>query len=170
MVGATVNLAARIEALTIGGEIFAAQSTVRAVQAPLRIDAEVELEVKGASEPLSIFSIGAISGSHNLALPIWNSNRQGLTQPIDIRYWIIQDKRRQGLACVAAATHLTEREIWLAPREDNLEPFTNLLLSFPGISEEVYGKVRLHREGSWQIVFTVIPAALKELIRSLGLA
>ena len=168
VVGATVNLAARIEALTIGGEIFAAQSTVRAVQAPLRIDAEVELEVKGASEPLSIFSIGAISGTHTLALPSWNTNRQALTQPLEIRYWIIKDKRRQGLACVAVATHLMERGAWLVPREDNLEPFMNLLLSFPGISEEVYGKVRSHRQGSWQIVFTVIPAALKELIHSLG--
>jgi adenylate cyclase len=96
VVGAAVNLAARIEALTVGGEILAAESTVHAVAAPLRIDAEYRVEVKGASEPLQVFAVGAIGGSHDLVLPIPGPGPQALEQPLAIAYVILKGKQRQG--------------------------------------------------------------------------
>ena len=168
VVGAAVNLAARIEALTVGGEVLAAASTVHAVAAPLRIDAEFRVEVKGASEPLHVFAVGAIAGSHNLALPIPGPSPDALKQPLRIGYTILKGKQRQGSPQPAVATHLAERETWIATPRKNLALFDNLALSFPGISSEAYGKVREERNGSFRIVFTLMPPDLRQLINSLG--
>jgi adenylate cyclase len=168
VVGAAVNLAARIEEFTIGGEVLAAESTVCAVAPQLRIDAEYRVEVKGSTDPLLVFSVGAIAGNHNLALPSRSSNPRALKEPLEVRYSIMRGKHRDGLPCRAEVTHLAEREAWMVLQEGNLEPFVNLVLNFPGISGDAYGKVRDQVRGSVHIVFTVMPAELKELIRSLG--
>jgi hypothetical protein len=162
-----VNLAARIEALTIGGEVLASQSTVNAVEAPLRIDAEYQVEVMGSSEPLQIVSIGSISGTHNLALPIASSNTYTLEQAIEISYCLIKGKQREGSLRPAQVTQIAERECWIVLPEGHLEPFDNLVLSFPGIGSDVYGKVREQLNGSFRIMFSVMPTELKQLICSL---
>ena len=168
VVGAAVNLAARIEELTVGGEVLAAESTVRAARAELRIDGEYHLAVKGASQPLRLVSIGGIAGSATLSLPNSLSPPTALQEPLAIRYGLMQGKRRQAGTSRGQVTHLTEREAWLVPEGGTLEPFDNLVLTFPGIAEEAYGKVRQQRDGSVRIVFTVMPAALQTLIRGLG--
>ncbi|MEB3317912.1 MAG: adenylate/guanylate cyclase domain-containing protein [Cyanobacteriota bacterium] len=167
VVGAAVNLAARIEALTIGGEVLAAESTVRAARTELRIDADYRLEVKGSLEPLRIVSIGAIAGRHNLALANRVPQRQALPKPVPIRYSILKGKHRQGLPYPATITHLAERHAWIVPEEDNLEPFLDLVLNVPGLSGDAYGKVRGQACGSAQIIFTVLPPDIQEWFRSL---
>jgi adenylate cyclase len=168
VVGAAVNLAARIEALTIGGEVLASQSTVNAVAAPLRIDAEYQVEVKGSSEPLQVVSIGSISGTHNLALPIASSTPYTLEQAIEISYCLIKENQREGSPGPALVTQLAERECWIVLPAGHLKPFDNLVLSFPGIGGNAYGKVREQLNGSFRITFSVMPTELKQLICSLG--
>jgi adenylate cyclase len=167
VVGAAVNLAARIEALTIGGEVLASQSTVNAVAAPLRIDAEYQVEVKGSSEPLQVVSIGSISGTHNLALPIASSTPYTLEQSIEISYCLIKENQREGSPQPALVTQLAERECWIVLPAGHLKPFDNLVLSFPGIGGDAYGKVREQLNGNFHIMFSVMPTELKQLICSL---
>ena len=140
----------------------------RTVRAPPRIDAEYRLAVKGSSQPLRISSIGAIAGSHNLVLPSPLSPRAALREPLEICYRVLTGKHDQGPPEPAVLTHLAEREAWIETRGSPLEPFMNLVLRFPGISGEAHGKVRQRLEGSVRIVFTVLPADLREWIRSLG--
>lgn len=169
VVGAAVNLAARIEALTIGGEVLAEHSTVCAVASELRIDASHEVVVKGSTQPLRVYAIGAMGGTHHLALPSRGVPLKALAQPLEMAYTLLEGKHRQGLACPAVATHLGEREAWILPQEGVcLQPFTNLALHFAGISTEAYGKVREQSEGKVHILFTAMPAELKAWITSLG--
>jgi hypothetical protein len=152
----------------VGGEVLAAESTVHGVAAPLRIDAEYRVEVKGASEPLHVFAVGAIGGSHDLVLPIPGPGPYALKQPLAIAYVIIKGKQRQGSKRPAVATHLAEREAWIGMSEGNLALFDNLALSFPGISGEAYGKVREECNGSFRIVLSKLPPDFKQLINSLA--
>ena len=171
VVGSAVNLAARIEALTVGGEIFAAESCVQLVEAILRIDGQHRLTVKGADAPLRVFSIGAIAGAYNLALPIGSSVLRKLSPPLRVHYQPIEAKTRQGEPADALLTHLAEGEACLLTPGADLEPFANLVLLFPGIPAEVYGKVReLKGDGSVLLAFTTLPAAARDWIRSLGAA
>ena len=167
VVGAAVNLAARIEALTIGGEVLVAESTVRATEVPLRMDGEYRLVVKGASQPLRVHAIGAMAGPYNLVLPNGTSTRQALKEPLTIEYCLMQGKQLQGSPCRAALTHLADREAWMVPEGTLPEPFTNLMLTIPGMDGKAYAKVRDQEQGTVHIVFTVMPVDLKELIRSL---
>ena len=169
VVGTAVNLAARIESLTVGGEVLAAQSTVRAIGVPLRLDGHHSVEVKGANEPLQVFCIGAIAGQHNLALPSTRSQPQALMQPLEIHYAILlKGTQRQGSAQTAVITHLSEREAWLELTEEKLELFDNLVLTFPRLNGHVYGKVRENLKGRFRIVFNTTTPDLKQLILSLG--
>jgi hypothetical protein len=167
-----VNLATGIESLSVGGEVLAAESTVRATDVPLRIDADHTVAVKGSQEPLRVFTIGAIQGTHNLAMPLISSQPRVLQQPLSIDYCILKDKQRQGSAQPAFVTHLSEREAWIVLEGDQPELFHDLVLIFPTSSGsgEVYGKVREQRNGHWRVVFSLMPAGIKESIGLLAAA
>jgi hypothetical protein len=80
----------------------------------------------------------------------------------------LQGKQLQGSSYRAALTHLAEREAWMVPEGSLPEPFSNLMLTIPGVDGDVYAMVRNHERGTVNLVFTVMPLALKALIRSLG--
>jgi len=172
VVGSAVNLAARIESLSVGGEVLAAEATVRAVEVQLRIDADQSIGVKGSQEPLRVFAIGAIQGRHNLALPLISFQPQALQQPLTIDYAILMGKQRQGSAQPAVVTHLSEREAWIVLEGDQPELFDDLVLIFPASSGsgEVYGKVREQRNGHWRVVFSLMSTGIKDLIGVRGAA
>jgi adenylate cyclase len=174
VVGSAVNLAARIESLSVGGEVLASESTVRATDVELRIDADHSVAVKGSQELLRVLAIGAIQGPHNLALPLTSSQPQALQQLLSIDYCILKGKQRQGSAQPAVVTHLSEREAWIVLEGDQPELFDDLVLIFPTGSGsgsgngEVYGKVREQCNGHWRVVFGLMSTGIKELIGSLG--
>jgi adenylate cyclase len=173
VVGPAVNLAARIESLSVGGEVLAAEATVRAAEVPLRIDADHSIGVKGSQEPLRVFAIGAIQGRHNFALPLISSQPQVLLQPLAVQYLILKGKQRQGSPQRAVVTHLSEREAWIVLEGgDQPELFDALVLIFPASSGsgEVYGKVREQRNGHWRVVFSLMSTGIKELIGVRGAA
>jgi hypothetical protein len=156
----------------VGGEVLAAESTVRATAVPLRIDADHTVAVKGSQELLRVFAIGAIQGRHNLALPLISSQPQVLLQPLAVRYLILKGKQRQGSPQRAVVTHLSEREAWIVLEGDQPELFDDLVLIFPtsGGNCEVYGKVREQRDGHRRVVFSLMSTGIKELIGVRGAA
>lgn len=176
VVGSAVNLAARIESLSVGGEVLAAESTVRATDVPLRIDADHSVAVKGSQELLRVFTIGAIQGTHNLDLPLTSSQPQALQQPLSVDYCILKRKQRQGSAQPAVVTHLSEREAWIVLEGDQPELFDELVLIFPtgggsgNGSAEAYGKVREQRNGHWHMVFGLMLPGIMEQIGMRGAA
>ena len=173
VVGSAVNLAARIESLSVGGEVLAAEATVRAAEVPLRIDADHSIGVKGSQEPLRVFAIGAIQGRHNLALPLISSKPLALQQPLTIDYAILKGKQRQGSSQPAVVTHLSELEAWIVLEGgDQPELFDDLVLIFPtsGGNCEVYCKVREQRDGHRRVVFSLMSTGIKELIGVRGAA
>ncbi|MCJ7684788.1 MAG: adenylate/guanylate cyclase domain-containing protein [Desulfobacteraceae bacterium] len=70
VVGRNVNLTARIESYTVGGQIFISENTLEECgQHLLRIDDQMEVMPKGVKKPLSIYEVGGIRGEFNLFLP-----------------------------------------------------------------------------------------------------
>lgn len=60
VVGSPVNLTARIESLTIGGQILASEATTRALGERARIDGKLRVNMKGFDKPVTIYEIGGI--------------------------------------------------------------------------------------------------------------
>ena len=62
VIGAVVNLAARIEGLTGAGQIFASEATHAAVQDLARSPGHLNVQLKGLAEPVPVYEITGISG------------------------------------------------------------------------------------------------------------
>lgn len=60
VVGSPVNLTARIEAFTIGGQILASKETCDQLGPEARIDGKLRVNMKGYSKPVSIYEIGGL--------------------------------------------------------------------------------------------------------------
>jgi adenylate cyclase len=60
VIGQTVNLAARIESLTIGGQILVSDSTREQIRDRARIDGQLRVKVKGMLNPIQIYEVGAM--------------------------------------------------------------------------------------------------------------
>lgn len=68
VIGSPVNLAARIESLTLGGQILISRSTQREVKGIIRTDGALRVKVKGVAEPVMIYDVGGIGGDYQLFL------------------------------------------------------------------------------------------------------
>jgi len=69
VVGAAVNLAARVEGCTVGGQIFLSPHTYARVRDLVEVGEPFPVEVKGVAEPLLLYELRAISGRFAQRLP-----------------------------------------------------------------------------------------------------
>ncbi|MBD2176955.1 adenylate/guanylate cyclase domain-containing protein [Pseudanabaena sp. FACHB-1998] len=92
VVGNHVNLTARIESYTVGGQILISETTYQEVQDMVKTNGSMQVEPKGVSQPISIYDIWGIEGSYGLELPSINESLQVLPTPIPITYRILEEK------------------------------------------------------------------------------
>jgi len=92
VVGNHVNLTARIESYTVGGQILIAESTYQEIQEIVKTNGSMKVEPKGVSAPISIYDVCGIGGTYNLELPSINDSLQTLPHPIPVTYRILEEK------------------------------------------------------------------------------
>lgn len=68
VIGNTVNLAARVESFTVGGQILIANSTRTLCGEDLRIDGSLRVKMKGIDRPVLVHDVGAIGAPYQLSL------------------------------------------------------------------------------------------------------
>lgn len=69
VVGSPVNLAARIESFTVGGQILTSESTLEDLGDIVRVDGRLRVKLKGFEDGFTIFDVGGLGGRHQLFLP-----------------------------------------------------------------------------------------------------
>jgi adenylate cyclase len=72
VIGQTVNLAARIESLTIGGQILISDDTLDEVRDIVGISGHLRVKVKGLSAPIQIHEVSPMATEPNLVSPSCN--------------------------------------------------------------------------------------------------
>lgn len=92
IVGDQVNLTYRIESYTVGGQIFASESTVKEISSDLRIDGSREVQPKGVHQPIHLYEIGGIGGEYNLYLPQEQEEFFDLSQEVLLEYAFLDGK------------------------------------------------------------------------------
>lgn len=92
VIGRTVNLAARVESYTLGGQVLLAPSTLAEVAALVDVADERNVHPKGFEEPLRITEVSGIRGSYAVAIPENSSDFQELTEPIPLRFAALDGK------------------------------------------------------------------------------
>jgi len=144
-VGANVNLAGRIESFSTGGQVLISANTRDGIKSPLRIDAQFQVEPKGATRSLALFEVGGIGEPFNLALPSRSEALSALPQPLPIRFTVLEEKilgrtvHAGRLVAVSGSEAEIESELLLAP-------LSNLRIELERMGEaqaagEIYAKV-----------------------------
>lgn len=92
VMGSPVNLAARIESFTVGGQILVSQDTLNDAGSIVRVDEKLQIQPKGFQEPITVYEIGGIGGEFNLFIPKKEEVLVVLSQAIPVQYTVLQGK------------------------------------------------------------------------------
>ena len=140
-IGSHVNLAARVESFTVGGQILVAQSTFAETQAVISYLGQTQASMKGVETPVTLYDVNGIGGEYNLFLPPAQDTLIPLAQPLPLHYYVLEGKHLNDQAFHGHIVQLSTKMAEI--RSANVvAPLTNLklLLASPAPAE-VYAKV-----------------------------
>ncbi len=144
VVGAAVNLAARVEGCTVGGQVLITAATVGALADLAEVAPPITVELKGFTAPIALYELRGLAGR-------FARRRRDTARDTDVEVdlpvvgAVVEDKRVHGATFTGAVRRLGGR--WLeAALDTELAVLTNvrLRLTYPvpaGESGDVYGKV-----------------------------
>jgi len=145
VVGAAVNLAARVEGCTVGGQIFLSPHTYARVRDLVEVGEPFPVEVKGVAEPLLLYELRAISGRFAQRLPEMASDDEQVPVWLPFVCRVFEGKILGKDETSGTVVRLGRRRVDV--RLDGTLPLlTNLRfrLNYPGLgydSGDLYGKV-----------------------------
>jgi class 3 adenylate cyclase len=145
VVGAAVNLAARVEGCTVGGQIFVATSTLERIRDLAEVGEPVRVELKGIAEPVLLYELRAIGGRFAQRLAAADIAGDPLVDArLPLQGWIVEGKQLGG-EFSGTVTRLGRRSLDALLAAD-LAPLTNVKVrvSAPDLGQEsgdLYGKV-----------------------------
>lgn len=176
VIGHHVNLASRIESFTIGGQVFASESTVQACGALLRLDDQLEVTAKGIKEPIAIYEIGGIGGDFGIFLPEKQASElQILTPPLLVQLSMLEGKHT-GENVYSGQIGKLAHDAAEITAERTFRQLTDLKLSLPVEQNGVTSLATLYAKVTAQIAdtppvfrvnFTSLPPEAERLFRQL---
>ncbi|MBF0627213.1 MAG: response regulator [Magnetococcales bacterium] len=169
VVGSAINLTARIESLTVGGQVLISDATAQACGPILAIEQSWEVMPKGAGKPLTIHQVSGIGAPYGLHLPPTEALQlHPLTPPLKVRVRVMEGKH-------AGLAEHTGTLIALTPPMAELlsdlhaERLTNLQIELydeqgQRITRDLYAKVLTEDDGQGRqtIHFTSTPPEAEE--------
>ena len=92
-VGTSINLAARVESYTLGGEILIDQNTFDAVAGIATVDSVREVHPKGMERPITIRQLVGLGGAWDLELPRQVHELEELAGSIAVEFTVLEGKQ-----------------------------------------------------------------------------
>ncbi|WP_414515794.1 CHASE2 domain-containing protein [Nostoc sp. PCC 9305] len=174
VIGSHVNLAARIESYTVGGQILISENTCKDANIDLQIAGQLQIEPKGIKYPVTICEIRGIGGKYNLFLPKYDEERIVLTQKVPVEYSILQGKHAVGTVFMGELISLSEKGAQLLSLH-SLELLSNLKLKLlieaeMATEEDIYAKVIEQSnvdEHLFLLRFTAVPPKADAILNAL---
>jgi len=150
VVGSAVNVAARVEGATVGGQVFVTDATRALIREVADLADPVSIQMKGLSAPLALYELRRIGGRFAQSGADAEAERE---VPVSLRItcWVIEGKIIRPDEIGGHVERLTRREL-VARLDTALPPLTNvrLRLGYPesgGRSGDIYGKVTREEPG-----------------------
>ena len=176
-VGSNVNLAERVESFSTGGQVLITEDTRERVKASLRVDAQFQVEPKGAARSLLLLEVGGIGEPFGLSLPSRSAPLRSLARPLPAQFTVLEEK------FVGRTVHdgqLIEVSNFEARLQSALAPaiLTNLKITVMAGPQgnpagEIYGKVLdsiAGAPGHARVRFTSVTPELKTWMGALASA
>jgi len=144
-VGSAVNLAGRIESFTTGGQVLISESVREKVKCPLRLDAQFQVEPKGATQSLQLHEVGGIGEPFNLELTSRSKPLAPLPLPLSVRFTVLEEKFAGRTVYEGRLAAVSDSEAGIES-ELALVPLSNLKIELEGVAGtnpggEIYAKV-----------------------------
>jgi len=174
VVGAAVNLAARVEGCTVGGQIFITTETLERIRELAEVAEPVRVELKGILEPVVLHELRGIRGRFAQRLPAADAGDDPhIEVTLPLRGWVLDGKRLAG-EFSGVVTRLGRRSLE-ARLDRELAPLANvrLRLSYTDLGQtsgDLYGKAvgaGSEAGGLASIRMTSVDAADQRLIEML---
>jgi adenylate cyclase len=176
-VGSPINLAFRIESYTIGGQILISEATRHEVAPAVRSVGPLHVEVKGMTQPITLYEVQGIGGQYNLLLRARDDAADALVrlrEEIALRCTVLAGKHPSGLVFTGSVVRLSATGAEVRS-EQPLAPLSDLKLQFVGrngqeIPGDLYGKVvgyPTDRDSGFAVRFTSIPPQLTMFLQQL---
>ena len=172
VVGRNVNLTARLESLTVGGQILIAKSTKDNCKEILDIAGQQKINAKGLPPNLTFYDVQGIYGEYNLFLPKKSEeDRVVLSRPLRVAYAVIVDKCVQTQRFEGHLTCMGNKIAELVTSSPVMAR-TNLKLSLFDdseklVTEDLFAKVVEQKSTSVNICllrFTYVPPEAQEFL------
>lgn len=167
VVGPVVNLAGRVESLTVGGQILATASVLKDAATEVKTDGEFFIPFKGFSKPTMIYDVVGINGEFDLSLPVKRMHFCMLKTPITVDCEILEEKHSKGELFQAVITGVADKGGLIRP-DKPFAPFYNIKMSLTGELASgrevpVYAKItKDHGDGEYEAYFTFIPREVRD--------
>jgi adenylate cyclase len=110
VIGSQVNLTSRIQSYTTGGQILISETTRQEVAPILKIGKQMEVKAKGIEQPVALFEVLGIGGSHKLLLPNTAEDLVPLVAGIPLRYEIVEASHLNGEVYKGTFMKLSRKE------------------------------------------------------------
>jgi class 3 adenylate cyclase len=146
VVGSAVNVAARVEGATVGGQVFVTAATHARIQELAQVAPPLAVAVKGLAEPLRLYELRGLTGRFAQAPgPEPPDAARVVEVAWPVTCWVIEEKIVRGEA-LAGTVRRVGRHHLAVQLDATLTPLTNvrLRLDYAGLgrsSDDVYGKV-----------------------------
>jgi adenylate cyclase len=177
VVGRHVNLSSRIESHTVGGQILAAESTIRDAGEGIRINGQMEIVPKGVTAPMTIYDVGGIGAPYHRHLAIGNDEPLvQLRAPVAVRFIVLRGKSASGEAQPGELVSLSSR-VGRVRADRAVAPMENVKIEIRGddpVGVELWGKTIARRapdhdsadETSFDVWFTSIPDEARAVLEA----
>jgi adenylate cyclase len=174
VVGRTVNLTARIESFTVGGQVLVSPAVMDAAKEGLILGEEIEVHAKGMREPLMCSELLGHEEHPELMLEEEGTSFMALAEPIPLHYTQLTDKHFDEQMQPATLVSLSHRQA-VVETAAPLPRYANIMLRLEveAVEEEVpelYAKVIRPLDQSskrYLIHFTSVPPGVRARLRGL---
>jgi adenylate cyclase len=174
VVGRTVNLTARIESFTVGGQVLVSPTLIQAADPGIILGDEVEVHAKGMREPLMCRELLGHEDHPELVLEEEEVSCTTLAEPISLSYVLLTGKHLDEKMLPATLIGLSHRRA-LVEAAGPLPRYANIMLRLEadaGEEEEpeLYAKVIRPFDESCSrhlIHFTSVPPAVRARLHQL---
>jgi class 3 adenylate cyclase len=143
-VGSVVNLTARIESLTVGGQVLLSGVAAELAGSDLEVADTQTIRPKGVQGDVVIHDVSGLGDEPGLSLESVEAPPEALREPIDVRLWMIEGGRVSDAVHHGKILGASSREASIA-LEEGLAPRTNVRLRVrqggEDLAGEIYGKV-----------------------------
>jgi class 3 adenylate cyclase len=152
IVGSAVNVAARVEGATVGGQVFITEATYDRIRDMAEVTGPIPLDAKGLSEPLALYDLRSLRGRFAQS-GADNADTREIAVSLPMTCRVIEGKVVRPESIDGLIVRIARHEL-VAHLDAALEPLTNVRLRLRYSehgpeSEDIYGKVvRADGEGA----------------------